>query len=155
MDFKKQSIGDIKVIGVYRHFKSRGHAQSNIPDFWEDVHNMKLDQRLLEKSNHIFHGLLGICIPQEDSTMNYAIAVTSDDKPHDGLETFNIDAGNYMVVEALGPVPQSVQQTMKQVHSKLMNNSEIHFKNGPFFEVYSEENMQSKDYVTEIWLPVD
>lgn len=36
--------------------------------------------------------------------MDYAIGVTSADDPHDGLDTFYLEGGKYLVVEAKGPV---------------------------------------------------
>ncbi|POC80828.1 AraC family transcriptional regulator, partial [Vibrio vulnificus] len=51
MDYQIKSMKATHIIGVTRQFKSGGHAQSNIPDFWEDVTSMGLDRRLAEKSD--------------------------------------------------------------------------------------------------------
>lgn len=154
MDYKIVKLEDTKIIGVYRHYKSGGHAQSNIPDFWEDVLEMKLDKRLMQKSDHHLNGLLGVCMPKEDRTMDYAIAVTSKEDPHDGLETFYLEGGKYMVVEAKGPVPQCVQQVMNQIHHELIPNENIEIKQAPFFELYAPGDTQSDFYITEIWMPI-
>ncbi len=34
MNYQIKSMEAINLIGVKRQFKSGGHAQSNIPDFW-------------------------------------------------------------------------------------------------------------------------
>ena len=49
MDYQIKNMKATHIIGVTRQFKSGGHAQSNIPDFWEDVTSMGLDRRLAEK----------------------------------------------------------------------------------------------------------
>lgn len=154
MDYRIENLESTKVIGAYRHYKSGGHAQSNIPDFWEDVHTMKLDERLLQKSDNQLNGLLGVCLPKEDRTMDYAIGVTSTEDPHDGLETFNLEGGKYLVVEATGPVPKSVQQTMNDIHHELIPRENIEIKQAPFFELYGPGDTQSESYVTEIWMPI-
>ncbi|MEJ7174046.1 GyrI-like domain-containing protein [Staphylococcus caprae] len=154
MDYNIKNLEKTRFIGVYRHYKSGGHAQSNIADFWEDVHSMKLDERLIEKSDKQLNGLLGVCIPHQDKTMDYAIGVTSTDDPHDGLDTFYLEGGKYLVVEAKGPVPKSVQQTMNHIHRELIPNENIEVKQAPFFELYREGDTESDNYITEIWMPI-
>ncbi|MFW3609745.1 GyrI-like domain-containing protein [Staphylococcus caprae] len=154
MDYNIKNLDKTRIIGVYRHYKSGGHAQSNIADFWEDVHSMKLDERLIEKSDQQLNGLLGVCIPHQDKTMDYAIGVTSTDDPHDGLDTFYLEGGKYLVVEAKGPVPKSVQQTMNHIHRELIPNGNIEVKQAPFFELYREGDIESDNYITEIWMPI-
>ena len=154
MDYSIKNLDKTRIIGVYRHYKSGGHAQSNIADFWEDVHSMKLDERLIEKSDKQLNGLLGVCIPHQDKTMDYAIGVTSTDDPHDGLDTFYLEGGKYLVVVAKGPVPKSVQQTMNHIHRELIPNENIEVKQAPFFELYREGDTESDNYITEIWMPI-
>ena len=116
---------------------------------------MKLDERLIEKSDQQLNGLLGVCIPHQDKTMDYAIGVTSADDPHDGLDTFYLEGGKYLVVEAKGPVPKSVQQTMNHIHRELIPNENIEVKQAPFFELYREGDTESDNYITEIWIPIE
>ena len=95
-----------------------------------------------------------VCLPKEDRTMDYAIGVPSTEDPHDGLETFNLEGGKYLVVEAKGPVPKSVQQTMNDIHHELIPRENIEIKQAPFFELYGPGDTQSESYVTEIWMPI-
>lgn len=106
------------------------------------------------KSDQQLNGLLGVCIPHQDKTMDYAIGVTSADDPHDGLDTFYLEGGKYLVVEAKGPVPKSVQQTMNHIHRELIPNENIEVKQAPFFELYREGDTESDNYITEIWMPI-
>ena len=49
MDYNIKILIKLGLLVFTDIIKSGGHAQSNIADFWEDVHSMKLDERLIEK----------------------------------------------------------------------------------------------------------
>lgn len=155
MDYQIKSMKATHIIGVTRQFKSGGHAQSNIPDFWEDVTSMGLDRRLAEKSDLALNGLLGLCLPQQDGKMNYMIGVSCETNPNDGLETYQLEDNDYLVVNAKGKVPQSIRQAMRQIHQELIPTENIKLKRAPFFELYPEGDTQDDNYITEIWLPIE
>ncbi|MBL3399169.1 GyrI-like domain-containing protein [Staphylococcus pasteuri] len=155
MNYQIKSMEAINLIGVKRQFKSGGHAQSNIPDFWEDVTTIGLDCRLSEKSDESFEGLVGLCIPQQDGKMNYMIGVPSDKTPNDGLETYQLEDNDYLVVNAVGKVPYSIRHAMRHIHNELLPKEHIQLKQAPFFELYPNGDTQDDNYVTELWLPIE
>ena len=87
--------------------------------------------------------------------MNYMIGVSCETNPNDGLETYQLEDNDYLVVNAKGKVPQSIRQAMRQIHHELIPNENIQLKHAPFFELYPEGDTQDDNYITEIWLPIE
>ena len=60
------------------------------------------------------------------------IGVSCETNPNDGLETYQLEDNDYLVVNAKGKVPQSIRQAMRQIHQELIPTENIQLKRAPF-----------------------
>ncbi|MDF2869957.1 MAG: ydeE3 [Anaerocolumna sp.] len=82
------------------------------------------------------------------------VAVESDQPLKPGFTEIEIPACQWVKFECRGPLPGSQQKVWKRIYSEWFPSSGYEHTGGPEIEWYSEENMDSEEYYSEIWLPV-
>lgn len=71
------------------------------------------------------------------------------------LRTHQIEANTWAIFECRGVIPSAIQKMWKRIYSEFFPTSEYTAKNEIDFEVYPEGDMNSPDYVCEIWIAVE
>ncbi|MCH8646493.1 GyrI-like domain-containing protein [Staphylococcus lugdunensis] len=155
MQYRLEQLEEIQVVGFHRSYRSGTQAQKHIASFWEDVISAHIDEELARRSDGTLNGLLGVCISHEDGRMDYLIGVTNQSIPHEGYSKVQLVKGDYLVVTTSGPFPDSIQRTMRHIHVNLLPREGFRIKDANFFELYLPGDIESDDYVAEIWLPIE
>jgi AraC family transcriptional regulator len=70
------------------------------------------------------------------------------------MEECTISAAQYAVFEARGALPDSVQQLIQKIYSEWLPTSGYEYGGGSDIEVYSDGDITSADYKSEVWVPV-
>lgn len=154
MEYEVKHLNELKVIGYLSKYATMQDAQQNLPKAWQKFHESGEEQTLSELSNHQLEGYLGVIVPTE-AGMNYLIAVTSDNQFGSVLHPYALPQGDYMVVNAKGPVPESIQQVCQKVFNPEFLASEgYHMAEGPAFEFYPHGDVTSSDYEAQVYVPV-
>lgn len=153
MKYRQQKIDTEQIIGAVIHYETMTEATQHIHEFWKKVASDGKDKTLLKLSNQHIEGLLGVCISRPNGKMDYMVAVTAD-KENDNFEAKKLPAGDYLIFEAVGPVPQAIHETMVQVDQEI-KDLDYELRHGPMFERYTEGDTQAEDYITELWIPVE
>ncbi len=132
--------------------------KNSIPAFWERSHQDGTVKTLLEKTTDKSF-IFGICYnnaPTDNKTFDYSIAAVCDkdvDVPT-GFRINEISARSWLVFECIGPMPDAMQNMWHKIISEFFPSSDYTPTYEMDIEAYPAMEMNSKDYKSEIWIPV-
>lgn len=130
-----------------------GENMVKIPQFWQEAYETGFEKELSEKAGSL--GLLGICLPDENGRMTYAIAAEGDGgRLPEGWGEYSVPAADYAVFEAVGPMPDAIQEVWKSIYSEWFPSTGYKQASGLELEVYPEAGPDREDFRSEIWIPV-
>jgi AraC family transcriptional regulator len=126
-----------------------------IPEFWAECDaSGKCGALCAYNDNPVPQGLMGICANEEGSTFDYFIATASTKPLGDGMSELFVPSTNYVVFEAVGPMPESIQNTWKRAFTEWFPTSGYDIAPGAQVEWYIDEDGSSADCRSEIWIPI-
>ena len=101
---------------------------------------------------------VGVCHDVENpNTINYMAGyiVTDADKAKGiGLDVLEIEEAEYAVVELTGSVPECIHKGWKYIMEVFFPEHGYVHSGKPDFEYYYEGDMDSKEYIMELWIPI-
>jgi AraC family transcriptional regulator len=147
-------LDTFSVAGV-REFTSMKNGENlvNIPQMWAHL-SAETFARLRNLSDLEPSGVLGVSANMHDNGFDYWIAAATTKDCPDGLEKLDIPAAQWAVFEIAGAMPQAIQDGYKKVFDEWLPSSGCQHADAPEIEWYSEGDMSSPDYKSEIWIPV-
>ena len=155
MNYKIVKKNEMHIIGFKKWFSTENDSQlTEIPKMWDSVTD-ELRQQIIDLSNN--KGVVGLCADMYNGGFDYWIGCMSDKRRPDNLEEITIPASYWAVFEVIGPMrplPNSMQDIWKRIYSEWLPNSGYQHAMIPEIEYYSEGNMMSEDYRSEIWIPI-
>ncbi|MDF2789545.1 MAG: AraC family transcriptional regulator [Neobacillus sp.] len=158
MNYKIVGKESFKVVGVKREFScANGENLAGIPKMWDDVHVDGTNDLLFELNNGQIKGVLGVCVDKRapgSSLMDYWIGTDHKGDAPEGLLELEIPASKWGVFEVHGAMPDAMQNTWKQIISEWFPSSHYQHAGTPDLEVYSSGNPSSRNYYSEIWIPL-
>ena len=156
MNYKIVKKDEMHIIGFKKWFSTENDSQlTEIPKMWDSItdETMKL---ITELSNN--GGVVGLCADMYDGGFDYWIGCMSDDVCPNGLEEITIPASSWAVFEVIGsmrPLPNPMQDIWKRIYSEWLPNSGYKHAMLPEIEYYSDGDMMTEDYRSEIWIPIE
>lgn len=125
------------------------------PSVWDKLYEKYSHDELASLGNG---QSVGVCHDMENSsTINYMAGyiVNDVDKARSmGLDVLEVDEAEYVVVELVGSVPESIHNGWKYAMEVLFPEHGYIHSGKPDFEYYHEGDMHSKDYKMELWIPI-
>ncbi len=159
MDYKiiKKDAFDI-IEKVETHTVENSENTKSIPDFWTRSHNDGTIKKLLDTaadSTYIF----GICYGNNQKaakTFDYSIAAMCNKNTvvPEGFRKNTIPARTWVVFECKGAMPKAIQDLWHKIVTEFFPASGYQPTYEMDIEAYTEGNMDSPDYLSEIWVPV-
>ena len=159
MDYKivEKEAFDI-IEKVEEHTIENSENAKSIPDFWIQSHKdgtIKTLTELTTDNTYIF----GVCygnLPENAKTFNYSIAAKCDKNTEapKGFRRNTIPARTWAVFECKGAMPKAMQDMWHKIVSEFFPTSGYEPTYEMDIEAYTEGNMGSPDYRSEIWVPV-
>jgi len=159
MDYKivEKEAFDI-IEKVETHTVDNSENAKSIPDFWTRSHNngtIKTLSELTTDRTYIF----GVCygnLPENAKTFDYSIAAKCDENTDipEGFRKSTIPARTWAVFECKGAMPKAMQDMWHKIVSEFFPTSGYEPTYEMDIEAYTEGNMGSPDYRSEIWVPV-
>lgn len=143
---------------VETHSLENEQNQTSIPDFWSRSYNDGTMDKLMQLSDdktYIFGICYGNSSPNE-KTFEYSIAAkcaTDTDIPN-GFRKKQIPAKTWVVVPCIGPMPNAIQDMWKKLVSEFFPTAEYQPTYEMDIEAYTQGDMDSADYRSEIWIPI-
>jgi len=162
MNYKIIEKDAFKVVGkAIRVSTEDGENLKRIPEFWNECNSDGSCESLFAKMGDL--GVMGICMGDagdsgadgEDSMFTYMIAIQ---KPEETLEIELVEelipAASWAVFEAIGPMPDAIQDVWKSIYSEWFPSTGYEHAGGPELEIYYPGNPSDKDYKSEVWIPI-
>ncbi|WP_202710983.1 AraC family transcriptional regulator [Sporosalibacterium faouarense] len=132
-----------------------GENFKRIPKFWEECNENSLCSKLSEKMGEL--GLMGVCtdMDMENDEFTYMIAI---EKPDESLELdlteIEISASTWAVFEAIGAIPDAIQDVTKRIFSEWFPSTGYKHADGPELEIYYPGDVNDENYKSEVWIPI-
>lgn len=153
MDYRIENKQEFKVLVISRKFSAET-SSAEIPKFWNEFFSKGF--------NKVACGRFGICCPPEKGSkeFQYSIGNYLNDtgvNPSDvpaGFQILDIPAASWAVFPCVGPMPDSIQNLWKRIYSEWLPTSGYELVPAYDVEMYSQGDVDSADYKSEIWLPV-
>ncbi len=149
MDYKIVKRQEYTILAKTRYFTAENSAEG-IPKFWSEYYE--------DGSSEIVCGMLGICEQEKTGCKEFRYSIgcecSNDAEIPADFEKLTIPAYTWAVFKCVGPMPHTIQNTWKRVYSEWLPQSEYELIPDYDIELYTDGNNQSKDYVSEIWIPV-
>lgn len=146
------SRDSFKVAGI----KAEGIKSYQCPSIWDKLyeHGSFIELELLGNGQS-----LGLCYGEVvDDSINYMAAyhVSNENQTKAeaiGLELLDVPAADYFVATLKGPIPKSIQDGWRFVMEEYFPVYGYEHLGSPDFELYSQGDTTSEDYVMELWVP--
>ncbi len=161
MDYRIEKKAAFRVIGKKERFPSDMElAAKLVPEFWERCQNDGTIDKLCsyyEKDNAFGNVLFGICYEGDANKKDYpySVAIASEKgEPAEGLTADIIPAHTWAVFKCVGAMPTAIQELWKRIYAEFFPAGEYKQCGSLDMEVYPAGDLNSPEYVTEIWIPV-
>ena len=143
---------------VETHTVDNSENAKSIPDFWTRSHKDGTVKMLTElTTDRAF--IFGVCYgnhSEDAKTFDYSIAAKCDSNTAipKGFRKNTIPARTWAVFECKGAMPNAMQDMWHKIVSEFFPTSGYEPTYEMDVEAYTEGNMSSPDYRSEIWVPV-
>jgi AraC family transcriptional regulator len=154
MKYRTVKLDAFSVIGT-KEFMSveNGENFTKIPQMWAGLPEETMNS-LGELSNLELSGVLGVCAGMHDNGFDYWIAAATTKECPAGFEKLDIPAARWAVFEITGVMPKAIHDGYKQIFNEWLPFSNYQHADAPEIEWYSDGDMSSPEYKSEIWIPV-
>ena len=159
MDYKiiEKNAFDI-IEKVEAHTVENSENAKSIPDFWMRSHNDGTVKTLLDTTTDRTY-IFGVCygnLPENAKTFDYSIAAKCDNNTvvPEGFRKNTIPARTWAVFECKGAMPNAMQDMWHKIISEFFPTPGDQPTYEMDIEAYTDGNMGSPDYRSEIWVPV-
>ncbi len=155
MDYRIEKKDEFRVVGVRAHFEMNVEMNfAEVPKLWSRTVESGMFQKIIELSNQEPCGVLGVCTCMNGKDFDYYIASSTNLPVPEGMYEYIVPAATWAIFECTGPMPQAIQQLQTRIISEWLPSSGYEYADAPDIEVYPPGDVTSKDYTTEVWLPV-
>lgn len=159
MDYKiveKEAFDIIEKVST--HTVENSENAKSIPDFWTRSHKDGTVEKLTELTTDKTF-IFGVCygnLPENAKTFDYSIAAKCAESTEipEGFRKNTIPARTWAVFECKGAMPKAMQDMWHKIVSEFFPISGYEPTYEMDIEAYTEGNMGSPDYRSEIWVPV-
>lgn len=127
-----------------------------IPEYWYECQKNGVYSTLVALDTAITKGIFGMFGSYDENTkdIEYALMVISDqDLPQDFIE-IHIPENSWAIFDCIGIVPQSIHKGWQYLHEEWLQEYPFQHAHCPELEWYSDENIYSEDYLSQIWIPI-
>lgn len=130
----------------------------SIPDFWTRSHNDGTVKTLFENAtDNTF--IFGVCYGNNSDsakTFNYSIGAICDENTivPKGFRKNTIPARTWAVFECKGAMPKAIQDMWHKITAEFFPTSGYEPTYEMDIEAYTDGDMSSENYRSEIWIPV-
>ncbi|MEY8356661.1 AraC family transcriptional regulator [Lachnospiraceae bacterium 54-53] len=133
---------------------NNGENFKRIPEFWNEMCQRGKYEEMLRYNDNRDLKCLGVCANSDENGFDYYIATGSDKALPDDMEELILPTGTYVIFECIGKMPEGQQKVWKRIFTEWFPSSGYELLDGPQIEWYSDGDMDSEEYRSEIWIPV-
>lgn len=150
MNYRMEQKNSFTVVGVKQRFSNIDGLGDNIGKMWSET-----PQETISQIAGLGNGLVGVYSGMyDDNTTDYYIAaITEKDSPKT-LCKLEIPSLTWAIFEIIGPMPTAMADIWGRIFSEWFPTSGYEHAEAPEVEWYSNGDLSSSDYKSEIWIPV-
>ena len=149
MNYKMEQMDAFKVVGIEQRFQMDTSLQE-VPKFWDSFFKQGLHTKVTP--------MFGISFDvDKDGMFPYLIGelLQPGKKVPEGMVVRELPALLWARFACTGPMPGAMQSLTKEIYSEwLPTNGTYEVAEYVEIEMYTEGDVTSKDYYSEVWLPV-
>ena len=144
---------------VESHDTAGGENNKTIPAFWDRATaDGTIDTLTSLASDNTY--IFGICYANHDKSstkFDYSIAAKCDTGATvpTGFRKTEIPGRTWLVFECIGAMPDAIQDTWRKIVSEFLPNTPYAPTYEMDVEAYTDGDMSSPDYKSEIWIPIE
>lgn len=143
-----------QIVGMNRQLSlENGENHKQIPIMWENANKDGTSNELFQLQNGP-KGVLGVCVDNNDKTIDYWIASAHEGEVPSHFSKMTIPASTWAIFEVHGAMPDAMTKAWKQIFSEWFPSSGYEHAGTPELEVYSEDDPANPNLYSEIWIPV-
>lgn len=127
-----------------------------IPEFWHQCQKDGTYSTLVSLDTANTKGLFGMFASYDEKTqeIDYALMVISHKELPQGYIEVNIPETMWAIFDCIGAVPQSIHKGWKYLNEEWLAEYPFQHAPCPELEWYSDKNVYSDDYLSQIWIPI-
>ncbi|WOO36445.1 AraC family transcriptional regulator [Anaerocolumna sp. AGMB13020] len=150
MNYRIEQKNSFTIVGLKQRFSHINGLGENIAKMWSET-----PQETFSQIASLGNGLVGVYSGMyEDNTTDYYIAaITEKDSPQN-LYRLEIPSLTWAIFEIIGPMPTAMAEIWGRIFSEWFPTSGYEHAEAPEIEWYSNGDLSSSDYKSEIWIPV-
>jgi len=156
MDYKIDKKSALSFYGLSRKFSTVDGANfREIPLFWQSVMTDGSFDTMIKTATS--PNSLGVCMPMDPVNgveFDYVIGLFGD-APVDGYAFHTVPEAEWAIFDVKGPVNPNLQEAWKRIYSEWFPQTGFKHAILPEFEVYSDDDPDSEDNLTQIWIPIE
>ncbi len=150
MNYRIEQKNSFAVVGVKQRFSNVDGLGENIGKMWSET-----PRETISQIAGLGNGLVGVYSGMyEDSTTDYYIAAITEKDTPNNLSKLEIPSLTWAIFEITGPMPTAMAEIWGRIFSEWFPTSGYEHAEAPEIEWYSNGDMGSPDYKSEIWIPV-
>ncbi|WP_010250833.1 AraC family transcriptional regulator [Acetivibrio cellulolyticus] len=157
MDYKIVEKEAFTVVGKKTKITTaNGENKKLIPEFWDNCNRDGSMEWLSQNAGKL--RVMGVCTDLNtfcEGYFSYMLAIEKTKEPiPEGYVIERIPAATWAVFEAVGPMPESLQNVEMRVFSEWFPSTGYQHECAPELEIYSEGDFTAPDYRCEYWVPI-
>jgi len=148
MDYRIEMKEAFTVVVMARVFTE--DSATEIPAFWGEYFAQGLNEQVIPA--------MGVCgeVKSVGKDFRYGIGCPEEmvEVVPDGFEKWEIPAGTWAIFKCIGAMPNAIQAMWNRIYSEWLPQAKYELVPSYDIECYPGSDVDSPDYVSEIWIPV-
>lgn len=150
MNYRIEQKDSFAVVGIKQRFSHVEGLGENIGKMWRETPAETIGQIA-----GLGDGLVGVYSGMyEDNTTDYYIAAITEKDCPKTMSKLEIPTLTWAIFEITGPMPTAMADIWGRIFSEWFPTSGYEHAEAPEVEWYSNGDLSSSDYKSEIWIPV-
>ncbi len=150
MNYRIEQKTAFTVVGVKQRFSHIEGLGENIGKMWSET-----PREIFSQITGLGKELVGVYSGMyEDNTTDYYIATITEKEAPESLCKLEIPSLTWAIFEIVGPMPTAMAEVWGRIFSEWFPTSGYEHAEAAEIEWYSNGNLSSADYKSEIWIPV-
>jgi len=150
MNYRIEQKNSFTVVGVKQRFSHINGLGESIGKMWSET-----PLETISQIAGLGNGLVGVYSGMyEDNTTDYYIAAITESNSPKNLCKLEIPSLTWAIFEIIGPMPTAMAEIWGRIFSEWFPTSGYEHAEAPEVEWYSNGDLSSSDYKSEIWIPV-
>ena len=150
MDYRIEERDGFEVVVKTKRIEAEEGDSTQIPAFWDEYFAGGLAKKVTPT--------LGVCgeMSQDSKDFLYGIGdfYNEGKEVPEGFVLWSIPKNTWAVFKCVGAMPAAIQEMWKRIFNEWLPQAEYELLPPYDFELYTDGDASSPDYVSEIWLPV-